>query len=169
MKRSINPLAHLYYKILLLDDAMDDLVIQLAKLPEDLPQIHQIRYQVFQIEQGVDPTLEFDGKDDQAAHFLVYLNQKAVATARIQFLDEHTAKIERVAVWQELRGAGIGRRLMEQTLDFLAEQQIRLVYMNAQQSVQGFYEKLGFEPEGTVFEEAGIPHIRMKQLLRLLD
>ncbi|MBF2025892.1 MAG: GNAT family N-acetyltransferase [Oscillatoriales cyanobacterium C42_A2020_001] len=145
---------------------MDELTVRLANLPQDLPQIHKIRYLVFQIEQGVDPTLEFDGRDNESEHMLVYQGEKAVGTVRLRWLDASTAKIERFAVLREFRGRGIGQALMESVLAWLTEKQITTVCMNAQQPVQAFYERFGFAPEGQVFEEAGIPHIRMKKLLR---
>lgn len=141
-------------------------MIQWAILPQDLPKIHKIRYLVFQIEQGVDPTLEFDGNDEKADHVLAYLDQKAIGTARIRYLQEDTVKLERFAILPEARGLGIGRQLMDFILDALPSQHITTIWMNAQVPVQNFYEKFGFTAEGNVFEEAGIPHIRMKKLLR---
>jgi predicted GNAT family N-acyltransferase len=40
------------------------------------------------------------------------------------------------------------------------------VTMNAQVQVVPFYEKRGFRAEGPVFDEAGIPHRRMRKALR---
>jgi predicted GNAT family N-acyltransferase len=145
---------------------MENLRIQWATLPQDLPKIHKIRYLVFQIEQGVDPTLEFDGNDETADHVLAYLDQKAIGTARIRYLQADTVKLERFAILPEARGLGIARQLMNFILDALSSQPITTIWMNAQVPVQAFYEKFGFVAEGNVFEEAGIPHIRMKKLLR---
>ena len=141
-------------------------VIQVAQLPADLPQIFQIRYQVFQIEQGVDPALEFDGKDEQAIHLLAYLNQIAVGTARLRLLNPQTAKIERVAVLSEMRGLGIGKQIMETALEVLKSANVAEVQIHAQEQVRNFYLGLGFVPEGAVFEEAGIPHVKMKKRLQ---
>lgn len=145
---------------------MNGFVIKVANLPTDLPQIFKIRYQVFQIEQGVDPSLEFDGKEDQATHLLAYLGEKAVGTARLRMLDPHTAKIERVAVLPEVRGLGIGRKMMETALEILKSANVSEVQIHAQEQVRNFYLSLGFVPEGAVFEEAGIPHVKMKRLLQ---
>ncbi len=145
---------------------MDNLIIRLAEIPKDLPQIHKIRYLVFQIEQGVDPTLEFDDKDEVSQHVLAYLNHKAIATSRVRFLDEQTVKLERFAVLQEARGLGIGKRMLQFILEWLDQNQVMTVWMHAQVAVRAFYEKFGFVAEGKAFEEAGISHIRMKKLLR---
>ncbi|MDX2231254.1 MAG: GNAT family N-acetyltransferase [Leptolyngbyaceae cyanobacterium bins.349] len=144
----------------------EHLRIRTAELPDDLPQIHKIRYLVFQIEQGVAPELEFDGKDDESSHLLALINQEAVATVRLRPLNLATIKLERFAVLQQFRGQGVGYHLMQYSLDWVRQNQITQVQMNAQLAVQGFYEKFGFVAEGNVFEEAGIPHIRMKKLLR---
>ncbi|UIE36338.1 GNAT family N-acetyltransferase [Leptodesmis sichuanensis] len=145
---------------------MTNLIIRSAQIPKELPQVYKIRYLVFQIEQGVDPTLEFDGKDERAHHLIAFLGEKAVGTARIRFLEDQTAKVERVAVLPEVRGQGIGRKLMDYIEAFLVERQVTEVYMHAQEPVREFYQKLGYVPEGRAFEEAGIPHIAMRKLLR---
>jgi predicted GNAT family N-acyltransferase len=145
---------------------MNNLIIRVAQVPDDLPLVHQIRYLVFQIEQGVDPALEFDGEDERSTHLLAYLDGKSVGTTRIRWLTPQIAKVERVAVLPEARRKGIGQRLMEYTFNFVTEKQGVEVCMNAQQPVQVFYQRLGFQPEGTPFEEAGIPHIKMKKSLR---
>lgn len=144
---------------------MSNLYIKLADLPTDLPEIYSIRSQVFQLEQGVAPELEFDGKDEHAQHLLAYLNNQPVGTTRIRQLDGQTAKVERVAVLQSARGLGIGKKMMEMALEFLTAAQVLEVRIHAQEQVKDFYQRLGFEPEGEIFEEAGIPHVKMKRLL----
>jgi predicted GNAT family N-acyltransferase len=39
------------------------------------------------------------------------------------------------------------------------------VVLHAQLSAKGFYDRLGYAPEGEVFEEAGIPHLVMRKHL----
>ena len=144
---------------------MDNLVIKIADFSLDFPAIQHIRSLVFQREQGVAAELEFDGNDEAAAHLLAYLDGKPVGTARIRKLDDHTAKIERVAVLKAARGFGIGKRLMVEAIAFLRQAQVAEVRIHAQAAVRDFYQQLGFEPEGEVFVEAGIPHVKMKKLL----
>ncbi len=142
------------------------LIIKLAERPAELPQVFKIRYRVFQIEQGVDPSLEFDDNEDRSDHLLAYLHDKPVGTARIRLINSQTAKLERVAVLPEVRGLGIGRKMMEKALEILRSSSITTIEIHAQTQVQDFYQKLGFEPEGPVFEEAGISHVKMKKKLQ---
>lgn len=147
-------------------DTVDTLQIRLADYPQDFPAIAQVREQVFQQEQGVDPSLEFDEFDAQAQHFVALWQQTAVGTARIRWIAPQTAKLERLAVLAEYRRHGIGRQLMEYILKFLEQAQAIAVTMHAQTHAIPFYEKLGFVPEGELFAEAGIPHITMSKQLR---
>jgi predicted GNAT family N-acyltransferase len=144
---------------------MDNLVIKIADFSRDFPAIQHIRSLVFQVEQGVAPDLEFDGNDEAADHLLAFLDGQPVGTARIRQLDGRTAKVERVAVLKAVRGLGIGKRLMLEALAFLKKAQVAEVRIHSQAAVQDFYERLGFEPEGEVFREAGILHVKMKKLL----
>jgi predicted GNAT family N-acyltransferase len=143
--------------------------LKLAQLPQDLPAIVAIRVAVFQVEQGVDAALEFDGLDNGATHFLAYLNDRPVGTLRIRFLDPAlepaTAKLERLAVLAEARGKGIGKQIMTTAIAYLCEKSILEIRIHAQEPVKEFYEQLGFVAEGTRFYEANIPHFKMSKRL----
>ncbi|MEH2253730.1 GNAT family N-acetyltransferase [Nostoc sp.] len=143
---------------------MSNLVIKVADLPEEFPAIAAIRKSVFQEEQGVDPALEFDGKDEISQHLIAYLDEKAVGTTRIRYLDEKTAKIERLAVLSTVRGQGIGKKIMENALEVIANKNIREVVIHSQEYVKRLYHKLNFVEEGEMFEEAGIPHVKMRKV-----
>lgn len=146
---------------------MSNLIIKIADLPEEFPAIAAIRKSVFQEEQGVNPALEFDGKDEISQHLIAYLDQKAVGTTRIRYLDEKTAKIERLAVLSTARGQGIGKKIMENALQIIASKNVREVVIHAQESVKVLYQKLNFVEEGEIFEEAGILHVKMRKIFYL--
>jgi len=143
---------------------MSDLVIKLAE-PTDLPAIQTIRRTVFQEEQKVDPDLDFDGLDEACEQIIAYLNQQAVGTARVRYLDEKTAKIERLAVLPIARGYGLGKKIMTKALDTIAEKKITHVVIHAQEYIKGLYQQLGFEEVGERFEDAGIAHVKMSKEL----
>jgi|GEM_PF-380479 len=129
----------------------------------DFVQALAIRQQVFQQEQGVAAALEFDGLDPTAQHLLAWIGPIAVGTARIRPLDCRTSKVERLAVIPSYRGRGIAFQMMTHILQHLDRTGVETVCLHAQLYVQNLYLKLGFEPIGAIFEEAGIPHIKMQR------
>ena len=114
-----------------------------------------IREGVFVAEQGVPRELELDGLDDECRHFLVYRDGIAIATARTRSTSRGL-KLERVAVLREHRGRAAGRALVAYVLGQVPAG--ATVYIHAQQSALGFWERAGFGAEGAPFEEAGISH-----------
>lgn len=144
---------------------MRNLFIKVAEIPQDFPAIQEIRRVVFQDEQKVDTALEFDGKDAISEHLIAYLNEEAVGTARIRYLEDKTAKIERLAVLSTARGQGIGTKITENALQLIANKNITEVVIHAQEYVKDLYKKLDFVEEGEIFEEASIFHVRMRKNL----
>jgi predicted GNAT family N-acyltransferase len=145
---------------------MKQISLELVDYTDKISEIKPIRIQVFQVEQGVDPALEFDGLDETAEHILAYLDNQPVGTIRIRYLDNQLAKIERLAVLSIARGQGIGRKLTEKAIEVIEQKEISRVMIHAQEYVKGLYEKLEFEQVGGIFEEADIPHVKMIKQLR---
>lgn len=140
-----------------------DPVLKIVHYSEAAADIQAIRQAVFQTEQKVDPSHDFDGLDEMAWHVMAYWNDQPVGTTRIRILDQQLAKIERVAVLSTYRGQGMGQALMETAIAFLDRHQISDIKLNAQVQTKSFYQKLGFQPRGKAFEEAGILHIEMRR------
>jgi len=152
----------------------------------EMPVIREIRHTVFVEEQGVDPELERDGLDDQAAHCVLRENGSAVGCARIrrqtrdmkadQKIGLETErktdktreqplfcwKIERLAVLPEARNRGYGKLIMEWIIRQARSEGIDGLTMHAQHQLIDFYAKLGFRTSGDYFLEAGIRHISME-------
>jgi predicted GNAT family N-acyltransferase len=68
-----------------------------------------LRRQVFVEEQGISGQLEFDGLDNQAIHIVAIDGDNVIGTARVRFLDDSQARIERMAVSKPFRRKGIGK------------------------------------------------------------
>jgi predicted GNAT family N-acyltransferase len=131
----------------------------------------QLRTEVFVREQNVPADMEMDEYDAAAAHFVVLDGNRVVGTLRVVDLLKdrtRTAKIGRVAVARELRGRGIGRRLMIAAIDYAKGAGFAACCLTAQVPVIGFYEKLGFSAHGPVFDECGINHRAMTLVLQPL-
>lgn len=131
--------------------------IRPADWASDKEQIRAVRDLVFIQEQKVDPAIEWDDQETSAQHFLVLGDGSAVGTGRLL----RSGKIGRMAILQNQRGNGLGRRLLEVICDFAREQSFSSVYLHAQRHAEEFYRKSGFVPVGDEFLEAGIPHIKM--------
>jgi predicted GNAT family N-acyltransferase len=145
---------------------MSQIIVKMFVYPEEFLEMQAIRRSVFQEEQGVAPQLEFDGLDKTAIHLLAYLDDRPVGTARIRYLNEQIAKIERLAVLSTARGLGIGKKLMQEAIQVAKQNNVQEVVIHAQEYVKGLHQQLGFKQIGEVFEEAGIPHVKMTRQLK---
>lgn len=137
------------------------LSIRFATTPEDLSACFSLRTAVFVGEQGVTQEEEYDGLDEAARHVLAVRDGVPVATARIRQVGT-LGKIERVCVSADQRGTGAGRDLMVFILEQLrADASVTGAKLGSQVQAIGFYSRLGFEPTGPEFIDAGIPHVNM--------
>ncbi len=137
---------------------MSEIKIIKVTSEEDMNHCFHIRTTVFVEEQNVPMDEEIDGLDGQADHFLLYLGQSPIATARVRYLND-MAKIERVAVLKGNRGHKIGQQLMGFIMaDIKKNPQLKRMKLGAQVPVIAFYEKLGFICCGDIFLDAGIQH-----------
>lgn len=135
--------------------------IRLAKTRKDIDDALKVRKLVFVKEQKIPENIVVDKLENQADHFLALNHLKPVGTARIRYLDDEIAKIERMAILKEYRGKEVGSKLLKYILNVLNEKGIKTATMNAQLSTQQFYSKFGFRQVGKIFEEVGIKHIKM--------
>jgi predicted GNAT family N-acyltransferase len=138
--------------------------IQQISTAEQLSTALSIRYEVFVSGQGVPLELERDGLDPDCLHLLAAVAGHPVGTARLREV-HGTAKAERVAVLETLRGRGVGRELMFALEEAARQQGHSVLTLNAQNEAIPFYRDLGYEPEGELFQEAGIPHLAMRKTL----
>jgi predicted GNAT family N-acyltransferase len=135
---------------------------------ESEKELRDIRHEVFVIGQNCPPEEEFDDLDASAVHFLVKdADNKVYASARL-IRDHHSARkarIGRFAVYPQYRGQGIGRKLVKYVISFARSQGILDLELSAQTYIQELYASFGFESIGEVYDEVGIPHIRMAKVL----
>lgn len=135
--------------------------IEIANYQTEKDVIHRIRYEVFVQEQHVPAELEIDRWDPVSVHVLARQNGQPSGTGRLL----PNGYIGRVAVRQPMRYQGIGRLVMERLLQAAQDQGHRQVTLSAQCHAIDFYQKLGFWPEGEIYQEAGIDHIKMVKRL----
>lgn len=127
--------------------------------------IMALRQEVFVVEQNC-PYLDADGKDLKGWHLMGYDDDgQLVAYARLLpkgVSYENHASVGRVVTTANIRGQGVGRKLMKNAMDYVEQlfpgDNIKI---SAQTYLRGFYESLGFVVSGEEYLEDGIPHFPM--------
>lgn len=117
-------------------------------------------------------TTEYPGVDQRAEHFVAVLDHPTGPRAvgcLLLLTDEKPsesgvtqAKVMQMAVDPQRQGEGLGRRLVVAAeARAFGELGLGRLYCHAQDRAIGFYEALGWHPEGAPFTEAGIGHRKM--------
>lgn len=132
---------------------------------KELYAIMALRQEVFIVEQNC-PYLDADGKDLAAWHLMLFdENESLLACTRllqtgISYPDY--ASIGRVVSAPRVRGQNLGRRIMTESLQKMAELFPKQgVKIGAQSYLLRFYESFGFVSTGENYLEDGIPHTSM--------
>jgi ElaA protein len=132
--------------------------------PLELYAILQLRNLVFAVEQNcVYP--DMDDKDQHSFHLMCRDKNKLVAYTRLVpagIAYSEIPSIGRVVTAPAVRGSGIGRQLMQRSIDKIYELfGPASIKIGAQFYLKKFYESLGFIQSGDMYLEDGIEHIEM--------
>ncbi|HEU4675853.1 MAG TPA: GNAT family N-acetyltransferase [Motilibacteraceae bacterium] len=151
------------------DEQRADVVVRQIGTDVDLAAALAVRHDVFVLEQDVPIDLERDEHDDLAdaacEHVLVRRDGAAVATGRVLEEPGGVAHLQRIAVRREERGTGLGVLVVRTLEDLGRTRGLTTAELGAQVHALGFYERLGYEAHGDVFDDAGIPHRHMRKPL----
>jgi ElaA protein len=131
--------------------------------PHELYAILQLRNEVFVVEQNC-VFQDADDKDQQCWHYMGWRDGYLAAYIRIVPPGVAYAypSIGRVVTSLKSRGTGIGKKLMNNGITIV--QQLfgeGPIKIGAQLYLKKFYESLGFEQVGEIYDEDGIDHIYM--------
>ena len=140
----------------------NDLIIK------ELYQILQLRNEVFIMEQNC-PFQDLDDKDFKCFHLIGFDtdSQKILAYTRIvpKGVSYQEASIGRVVTSPLARGRGIGKVLMQKSIELLEELYGGVpIRIGAQYYLKKFYESLGFQQVEEIYLEDGIEHILMDRI-----
>ena len=128
---------------------------------ETLYRLLKLRVDVFVVEQHC-PYPELDDRDQNALHVWLEEDGEVLACLRILSpgVESEYAALGRVVTAR--RGAGLGRRILEEGIRLARERLgASVLYLEAQVYAKGFYEKLGFRQSSEIFSVDGIPHVAM--------
>lgn len=134
--------------------------------PEDVLAFCKLRTDVFFLEQAITEE-EIDSHDFDPSTEHIWCREGGVTVGYVRVVRQDPApaddrgigtSIGRLVVHPEHRRKGIARQLMDRAVEACGSED---VVLHAQTYIRDFYEDSGFQRVGEVFEEAGIPHIRM--------
>ena len=103
------------------------------KTAEELTTAHEIRHDVFVVEQAVDEGLEYEF-EEESVQLLALVNKLPAGTARWR-KTANGIKLERFAVRSEFRSAGVGSALLETILNDVPKD--TYLYLHAQLTALG--------------------------------
>lgn len=131
--------------------------------PSELYDILQLRSEVFVVEQQcIFP--DMDNKDQHCLHFYCLQDGQTAAYARLvpAGISFPEPSIGRVVSSPKVRGTGLGRELMQRSIQevyhYWGNTPIRI---GAQLYLENFYTLLGFVRCGDIYLEDNIQHIQM--------
>lgn len=142
---------------------MAEYTYKLIENKSELKDAFEVRRQVFTEEQGIPEDQVFDGWDDKAVHIIARDGEQVIGTARVRFVADKQAKLERMAVLKSFRGKGVGRGIMSFLIEELKRRQVAKVILHAQHDAIGFYKACGYKTVGRPFREVGIEHFEMER------
>ncbi len=131
--------------------------------PHELYAILRLRTEVFVVEQAC-VFQDMDNKDQLSYHLMGWENNRLVAYTRLipPHLSYEEPSIGRVVTAAAARGDGLGRNLMEKSIEELTRLYGKTpIKLGAQLYLKKFYESLGFSQSSDIYDEDGIDHIEM--------
>ncbi len=138
------------------------MVIKLASFGIHNPlykQVMEVRRKVFVEELGLDPEYDFDGKDDEAVHFLMLIDEQPAGSAR--WLEtKQGILIERLAIIPQYRSLGLGTLLLRYVVQDVLPSK-KTIYLYAPEYLVDFFTWNGFLQEGEPADIRGVPHYKM--------
>ena len=135
----------------------------------ELYEIVKARYEVFACEQEITCENDFDDKDKECIHLFVIdkenRSEKVVGYCRLlpPGLSYDDASIGRVLVLKEHRGKGLAREMMIKAINEIEKNyKVDKITLSAQCYIKELYKSVGFKEVSEQYEEAGIPHVKMR-------
>jgi predicted GNAT family N-acyltransferase len=134
------------------DDFVDleqdqDVSITVVRSIEDFMRVVAVRSATFVAEQDCPYEEEFDGNDFSATHLICHKDGEPVGCMRIRYFADF-AKLERLAVRHEGRGAGLAGRILDAAIDLCRKKGYSVLYAHSQKRFLKVWESRGFKRMG---------------------
>ncbi len=131
--------------------------------PHELYAVIQLRNEVFVVQQNC-VYQDADNKDQASYHLMGWKHDKLVTYSRIipPGIAYSEPSIGRVVTSPSARGNGIGKALMQESIDQVYKLfDTASIKIGAQVYLLQFYSSLGFQRTSDIYLEDGIEHVEM--------
>ncbi|PWU16609.1 MAG: hypothetical protein C5B45_00160 [Chlamydiae bacterium] len=125
-----------------------------------------LRWEVLHKPLGLAPETEEISDGISSLHLVALDSKKVVGSISFSPESEIMGRMYQMVMSEEYRGRGFGRKLLCTLEKGLEKKGIYYVYLYAYKEVEGFYQQMGYHPEGPIVEKIGIPHRLMKKTLQ---
>ena len=129
----------------------------------ELYAILQLRNEVFVVEQNC-VFQDADDKDQKSWHLMAWIDDRLVGYTRLvpPGISYKEVSIGRVVTFPKMRKSGIGKKLMEKSIEMVNQLWDKLpIRIGAQLYLKKFYESFGFQQCSDIYLEDDIEHIQM--------
>ncbi|MBN9653359.1 GNAT family N-acetyltransferase [Halobacillus sp. GSS1] len=131
-------------------------------------QTYKLRHKILRPHQPFEACQYDTDHDDDTFHMGAFIKKELVSVASF-YLESHPEfqssiqyRLRAMATAEECRGRGAGREVVHFAESELKNLNADLLWCKGRTSVQLYYEKLGFQPYGDVFDYPPIgPHVIM--------
>ncbi|MGP6140653.1 GNAT family N-acetyltransferase [Jeotgalibaca sp. A127] len=134
--------------------------------------VYEVRRQTLMNGKTVPLDVEFDevfGQMYQYALVAADSKDKGIATLRINYIDDKTAKLERVSVIPQYQGKGIGTSLLQRTEDELRKLSVEKILIHSFEPAVDFYLKNGYTIDESTQIHSSIPQIAVRKKLLIKE
>lgn len=134
-----------------------------ALTPFELYSILKLRNEVFVLEQNC-VFQDADDKDQRCYHLMGIAEKELAAYARLvpAGVSYEYISIGRIVTSSSVRNKGAGKALLNEAINQCDELfGAQAIKIGAQLYLKNFYERFGFRQTSDVYDEDGIPHIKM--------
>jgi N-acetylglutamate synthase-like GNAT family acetyltransferase len=102
--------------------------------------------------------------EDASLHLVALKDHKVIGC--VLFHPEgKTGRMHQLAVSDDHQARGIGTQLVQVLEERLKDDGYQSLYKEVRLPVIEFFEKIGYRPEGDLYEKSGLDHRRMKKVL----
>jgi ribosomal protein S18 acetylase RimI-like enzyme len=126
---------------------------------------YSLRHKVLRPHQTINDCMYPTDNDENAFHLGAYVNGELISVASYYneldpaFKANNAYRLRGMATLPEYRGKGAGSALVADAIKIIKERNGDLLWCNARTSAADYYQKLGFDQQGEIFDLPPIgPH-----------